>query len=131
MPAIPHTISHIVQMCGIAGSVQARADGITRAVGPQLACQRRRGPDAEGHFAGGRGVIAQNRLAIIDLVTGDPPVTNEDATIGAVLNGEIYNFRGLREELLRDGHELRTQGDTEVIAHLAERLGPVELARRL
>jgi asparagine synthase (glutamine-hydrolysing) len=131
MPAIPHTISHIVQMCGIAGSVQARADGVTRAVGPQLACQRHRGPDAEGHFAGGRGVVAQNRLSIIDLVTGDPPVTNEDATIGAVLNGEIYNFIQLREQLQRGGHRFSSGGDTEVLAHLAEDHDAVGLARRL
>src|SRR3954453_11214067 len=131
MPAIPHTIGHIVQVCGISGSVQARADGIARAVGAQLACQRHRGPDAEGHFDGGRGVVAQNRLSIIDLVTGDPPVTNEDATIGAVLNGEIYNFPQLREALRADGHELSTEGDTELIAHLAEHHGPAEIARRL
>ena len=49
----------------------------------------------------GRGVIGQNRLAIIDLVTGDPPITNEDGTVGAVLNGEIYNFRELRERAAR------------------------------
>src|SRR4051812_38264507 len=131
MPAIPHTISHIVQMCGIAGSVQARADGITRAVGPQLACQRHRGPDAVGHFAGGRGVVAQNRLSIIDLATGDPPVTNEDETIGAVLNGEIYNFAELRDELRGAGHRLASRGDTEVLVHLAEDHSAVALARRL
>src|SRR3954447_23798801 len=131
MPAIPHTISHIVQMCGIAGSVQARADGITRAVGPQLACQRHRGPDAEGWFDGGRGVVAQNRLSIIDRLTGDPPVTNEDASIGAVLNGEIYNFRRLRQALRTGGHQLSTRGDTEVLAHLAEDHDAVALARQL
>ena len=118
-------------MCGISGSVQARADGIARAVGPQLACQRHRGPDAEGHFDGGRGVVAQNRLSIIDLVTGDPPVTNEDATIGAVLNGEIYNFAQLRKELRASGHRLSSRGDTEVLVHLAEDHDAVALARRL
>jgi asparagine synthase (glutamine-hydrolysing) len=76
-------------------------------------------------------VIAQNRLSIIDLVQGDPPITNEQGTLGVVLNGEIYNFRQLREELRRDGHTLRTHGDTEVIAHLAEDRDPVSLARAL
>jgi asparagine synthase (glutamine-hydrolysing) len=117
-------------MCGISGCVGGRESAFAT-VDERLRLLHHRGPDARGRFEAPGAVIAQNRLAIIDLVTGDPPVTNEDATIGAVLNGEIYNFRGLREELLRDGHELRTQGDTEVIAHLAERLGPVELARRL
>src|SRR4051794_39054699 len=106
-------------MCGISGCVEARPDAVARGVERQLACQRHRGPDAEGSFGGGRGVIAQNRLSIIDLVTGDPPVTNEDRTIGAVLNGEIYNFRDLRKALRVDGHAFSTEGDTEVIVHLA------------
>lgn len=118
-------------MCGISGVIAARPERLERVVAEQLARQRHRGPDAAGHFAGDRGVVAQNRLAIIDLVTGDPPVTNEDGSIGAVLNGEIYNFGRLREDLERDGHELRTSGDTEVLAHLAERLDPVALARAL
>jgi asparagine synthase (glutamine-hydrolysing) len=104
---------------------------LVRAVAMQLATQRHRGPDAEGWFDGGRGVVAQNRLSIIDLVTGDPPMTNEDATIGAVLNGEIYNFRELRDELERTGHRLSSQGDTEVLAHFAERLEARDLARKL
>lgn len=76
-------------------------------------------------------MIAQNRLSIIDLVTGDPPVSNEDSTIGAVLNGELYNFQGLRERLTQDGHHLRSRGDTEVLAHLAENENAVEIARQL
>ena len=101
------------------------------AIEAQLACQRHRGPDAAGHFDGGRGVIAQNRLSIIDLVEGDPPITDESGTIGVVLNGEIYNFPELREGLLQSGHSFVSHGDTEVIAHLAEDLNAVELARKL
>ena len=118
-------------MCGISGSVQADPGGVTQAVASQLAVQRHRGPDAEGLFDGGRGVIAQNRLSIIDLITGDPPITNEDETIGAVLNGEIYNFRKLRDELRSSGHELSTEGDTEVLAHLAEDHDGVTLASKV
>ncbi len=118
-------------MCGISGSVQAREDGVVRAINRQLDSQSHRGPDASGYFASGRGVIGQNRLSIIDLVHGDPPITNEDATIGAVLNGEIYNFRGLREELLAAGHRLSSHGDTEVLAHLVEEHDPVSAARKL
>ena len=77
-------------------------------------------------------MIAQNRLAIIDLVTGDPPITNEDRTVAVVLNGEIYNFRELRRgAACGAATSSRSRGDTEVIAHLAEELAPVELARRL
>ena len=97
----------------------------------QLDLLHHRGPNARGHFDGTDGLVGQNRLSIIDLVTGDPPITNEDRTVAVVLNGEIYNFRELREELRRAGHEFGSEGDTEVIAHLAEDLSPVELARRL
>jgi asparagine synthase (glutamine-hydrolysing) len=118
-------------MCGISGAVAAKPGVAEQAIAEQIACQRHRGPDAEGFFSGGRGVIAQNRLAIIDLRTGDPPMTDEQGRIGAVLNGEIYNFRELREELVREGHTFRSTGDTETIAHLAEHHGAVALARRL
>jgi asparagine synthase (glutamine-hydrolysing) len=117
-------------MCGISGCVGGR-ESTSSTVDEQLRLLHHRGPDTRGRFERPGAVIAQNRLAIIDLVTGDPPVTNKDATVGAVLNGEIYNFRALREELQGAGHELRTQGDTEVLAHLAEQLDPVALARRL
>jgi asparagine synthase (glutamine-hydrolysing) len=118
-------------MCGICGSVQARPDHVTRAIAEQLASQHHRGPDASGYFVGGRGVVAQNRLSIIDLVHGDPPVTNENGTVGAVLNGEIYNFQVLRNELEASGHRLTTDGDTEVLAHLAEEQDALGVARSL
>ncbi|MDQ4096975.1 MAG: asparagine synthetase B, partial [Actinomycetota bacterium] len=118
-------------MCGIAGCVDHGPDGDSGQVDRQLRTLDHRGPDSWGIHRGRGGAIGQTRLAIIDLVTGDPPITNEDGTVGAVLNGEIYNFQSLREELRRTGHTLSTDGDTEVIAHLAERLDPVSLARRL
>jgi asparagine synthase (glutamine-hydrolysing) len=107
-------------MCGICGAVQVDPDRLVDAVQAQIATQRHRGPDAEGWFDGGRGVIAQNRLSIIDLQTGDPPMMSEDGRIGAVLNGEIYNFKALRTELSRRQHRFTSEGDTEVLAHLAE-----------
>lgn len=118
-------------MCGIAGVLDRRAGADPDAVERQLATVRHRGPDASGVYRGGEAVIGQNRLRIVDLVCGDPPVTNEDGSVGAVLNGEIYNFGSLREELLGRGHRLETHGDTEVLAHLAEDVDPVELAGAL
>ncbi|MGH3609703.1 MAG: asparagine synthase (glutamine-hydrolyzing), partial [Pseudonocardiaceae bacterium] len=83
-----------------------------------------RGPDSRGsHHADGVGLGIQ-RLRVIDLVTGDQPISNEDGTVTVVLNGEIYNFRELRERLRRAGHRFRTQTDTEVIVHLYEEKGP-------
>jgi asparagine synthase (glutamine-hydrolysing) len=117
-------------LCGISGFV-GTAGGSAAIADEQLRRLHHRGPDASGRFERSGAVIAQNRLSIIDLETGDPPITNEDETLGVVLNGEIYNFPALRERLLDDGHTFRSHGDTEVIAHLAEELEPVELARRL
>jgi asparagine synthase (glutamine-hydrolysing) len=118
-------------MCGIAGVVDTAGGSLTAGLDAQLACQHHRGPDAAGAFARGRGAVAQNRLAIIDLESGDPPITNEDAEIGAVLNGEIYNFRELRAELAAAGHHFTTGCDTEVIVHLAEQHSALRLAQRL
>jgi asparagine synthase (glutamine-hydrolysing) len=118
-------------VCGIAGFVGKPRTAAEEIIRAQLSCQRHRGPDAEGAFVRGLGAIGQNRLAIIDLEHGDPPITNEDGTIGVVLNGEIYNFRELRGELERQSHRFATGCDTEVIAHLAEHSAPAELAGRL
>ena len=111
-------------MCGIVG--QVNRDG--RPVEPLLlgqmcAALEHRGPDARGmHVAEGAGLGIQ-RLRVIDLVTGDQPIFNEDGTVAVVLNGEIYNYREIRERLAHAGHEFTTQSDTEVIAHLYEEEG--------
>ncbi len=116
-------------MCGIAGAVRA---GVSKdEVEGQLRLLEHRGPDASGLFGSGPGVIGQTRLSVIDLVTGDPPMTSEQGVVGAVLNGEIYNYPELRKGLLNAGHILASEGDTEVIAHLAEQSEPVGLARQL
>jgi asparagine synthase (glutamine-hydrolysing) len=90
-----------------------------------------RGPDACGSSSGDEAAVGQTRLAVIDLDTGDPPIRNEDGSIAVALNGEIYNFRELRSALQADGHSLSTQGDTEVLAHLAEDRQPAAIARAL
>lgn len=118
-------------MCGIAGSAESRGAADPAVVERQLALLGHRGPDAAGMFARGGGAVGATRLAVLDLVTGDPPILSEDTRLGVALNGEIYNFALLREELMRQGHEFRSRGDTEVIAHLAEELDPVELCSRL
>jgi len=84
-----------------------------------------RGPDDEGHFvsADRRCGLAFRRLSIIDLDTGGQPISNEAGDLTLVFNGEIYNYRALREGLLSRGHVFRTQSDSEVIAHLFEEHG--------
>ncbi len=89
-----------------------------------------RGPDAAGVFCDGVAAIANRRLSIIDLAGGDQPIANEDGTVHVVQNGEIYNYRELKEELEGKGHQFRTNSDTEVLVHLYEEHGPA-FAKRL
>jgi len=117
-------------VCGIAGAVDLRAR-VAPEVDGLVATLRHRGPDAAGVFTRPGVAIGQSRLAVVDLVTGDPPIANEDGTVGVAFNGEIYDHAAIRAQLLAAGHRLRTTGDTEVVAHLAEDLDPVALCRRL
>jgi len=82
-----------------------------------------RGPDSFGEYVDGPVAIAARRLSIIDLETGDQPIGNEDGSIQVVQNGEIYNYRELRRDLVRRGHRFTTASDTEVIVHLYEEYG--------
>ncbi|HEX2129351.1 MAG TPA: asparagine synthase (glutamine-hydrolyzing) [Solirubrobacterales bacterium] len=114
-------------MCGICGL--ARLDGSREGPDPAVldamnGTLTHRGPDSAGSVVAGPVGLAARRLSIIDLEHSDQPIANEDDTIHVVQNGEIYNYRSLREELLRRGHELRTDGDTEVLVHLYEEEGP-------
>ena len=84
---------------------------------------RHRGPDDEGLHAEDGIALGFRRLSVIDLETGNQPVSNEAGDVRAVFNGEIYNYRDLRTALEREGHVFRTQGDAEVIPHLYEALG--------
>ena len=79
-----------------------------------------RGPDEAGSFVSGPVGLGIHRLRVIDLVSGRQPIANEDRTIWTVFNGEIYNYRELRQELEEAGHRFTTQSDTEVIVHLYE-----------
>lgn len=89
-----------------------------------------RGPDHFGHYVRGNIGLGMRRLSIIDLQTGQQPITNEDGTVWIVFNGEIYNYRALRKDLEARGHHFRTTSDTEVIVHLYEDMGQ-ECVQRL
>jgi asparagine synthase (glutamine-hydrolysing) len=118
-------------MCGIAGIFDYRGHGkIDRALLRQMTdILGHRGPDGDGfHFAPGLG-LGHRRLAIVDLVTGDQPLFNEDGTVCVVYNGEIYNFQPLMAELMALGHVFRTRCDTEVIVHAWEEWGTACLDR--
>jgi asparagine synthase (glutamine-hydrolysing) len=111
-------------MCGIAGIFDL-GGGPVEETDIQNMCQAmvHRGPDEGGlHLAPGLG-LGMRRLSVIDVAGGSQPVRNEDGTVWVVFNGEIYNFRDLRRDLLATGHRFYTRTDTEVIAHLYEEHG--------
>ena len=119
-------------MCGICGVVEFEPaapvpEPLVRAM---CAVLRHRGPDDEGVFVGPGVGIGARRLSIIDIEGGHQPLANEDATVWAAQNGEIYNFRDLREQLEAKGHTFRTRCDTEVLVHAYEQYG-CGLAERL
>ncbi len=84
---------------------------------------RHRGPDEDGIYLNGRAGMAMRRLAIIDLAGGQQPIHNEERTAWIVFNGEIYNYKELRERLEKLGDKFYTNCDTEVIVHLYDRYG--------
>ena len=84
---------------------------------------KHRGPDDEGIFVDSQVGLGMRRLSIIDIETGHQPIHNEDESIWIVFNGEIYNYRELRQFLERTGHKFYTLSDTEVIIHLYEEFG--------
>ena len=111
-------------MCGIAGFVGHKTVAEARAIIERMtATLVRRGPDDQGTYVDQSSALGVRRLAVIDLHTGHQPVSNEDGTIWVVQNGEIYNFRSLRDQLRDLGHVFRTQSDTEVIVHAYEAYG--------
>jgi len=109
-------------MCGIAGIFHLKSNRAVTvdALRPMADAIAHRGPDAEGFWTGPGVGLAHRRLSIIDLADGAQPMANEDHTVQVVFNGEIYNFRSLREQLVARGHQFRTHSDTEVLVHLYE-----------
>jgi asparagine synthase (glutamine-hydrolysing) len=117
-------------MCGICGIVSNDSRVERETVERMSEALVHRGPDSDDAVFDGMAALAARRLAIIDLETGDQPIANEDRTIHVVQNGEIYNYRELREELQAAGHRFRSRGDTEVLVHLYEEHG-LQFAERL
>ena len=124
-------------MCGIAGFAQnshfeapePHRERDRALVHRMCEVIRHRGPDDEGiHVEQGVG-LGMRRLSIIDLSTGHQPIHNENRTIWVVFNGEIYNFRQLRQELQAAGHVFYTSSDTETIVHAYEEWGESSFRR--
>ena len=113
-------------MCGICGFSGLEDRPLIEAMAESI---RHRGPDSAGFFIDGDIALGHRRLSIIDVEGGQQPIFNEDETLALIINGEIYNYQALREELIERGHRFRTHSDSEVVLHLYEEEGAACLRR--
>ncbi len=119
-------------MCGIAGiytKQSATPEELSRVVHSMTDCLTHRGPDDQGFYIGKNVALGHRRLSIIDLKTGHQPIFNEDRTICIVFNGEIYNYKEIKAELLQKGHRFSSESDTETIIHAYEEWGEESVHR--
>ena len=117
-------------ICGFTGEVLDENENREAVLRRMTDVITHRGPDSSGFYLGDGIAMGFRRLSIIDITeSGDQPIYNEDKTLVLTFNGEIYNYRPLREELLARGHTFRTQTDSEVLVHGFEEWGPGLLNR--
>src|SRR5262245_35586702 len=117
-------------MCGIVGVVDLQGRAIDASwIDAMNDSIVHRGPDDSGAHVRGRVGLGMRRLSIIDVAGGHQPIYNEDRSVCAVFNGEIYNYRELREDLEKAGHRFDAQSDTETLVHLYEQYGPQGVSR--
>ncbi len=115
-------------MCGFVGFTNyIKDDGMV--LGAMANAIVHRGPDSSGGYVDDNIALGFRRLSIIDLEGGDQPMFNEDKTLVLVFNGEIYNYKDLRDELLKEGHTFKSNADSEVILHGFEQWGEGLLSR--
>ncbi|MBK7933071.1 MAG: asparagine synthase (glutamine-hydrolyzing) [Pyrinomonadaceae bacterium] len=110
-------------MCGIAGWINLKQSNNSTEVREDVLhsmCDRivHRGPNSEGSWLDDTVALGMRRLSVIDLETGDQPVFNEDKSVVVMMNGELYNYREVRDELEKKGHKFTTRSDTEILPHL-------------
>jgi asparagine synthase (glutamine-hydrolysing) len=111
-------------MCGICGFAGTHERLTATTLSRMNDAIAHRGPDDSGELIEPGLGLAMRRLSILDLAGSHQPLSNEDETVWVVYNGEIYNYRAVREALVRKGHRFKTQGDTEILVHLYEDYGP-------
>ena len=112
-------------MCGICGFIN-KVDGEIppeKLIRHMISALNHRGPDSCGYYRDPYAALGHSRLAIIDLVTGAQPLSNEDETLWISFNGEIFNYLELRDTLVSRGHIFKTRSDTETIIHAWEEWG--------
>ena len=110
-------------MCGIVGFTNKIADA-DAVIGKMMDRIKHRGPDAFGKYIDGDVALGHRRLSIIDISSqGDQPIFNEDKSLVLIFNGEIYNYRDIRQQLIKAGHKFSTNTDSEVLIHGYEEYG--------
>lgn len=112
-------------MCGICGqfNIDRNKSVDETIISRMVSSLSHRGPDDSGIFIEKNFGIGMRRLSIIDLELAKQPIFNENSNMVIVYNGELYNYKELREELIKRGHQFKTKGDTETILHLYEEFG--------
>lgn len=104
-------------MCGLAGFT-GRLDNRKKIIEKMMDRIVHRGPDMDGEYLGEGITLGFRRLSIIDLSeAGKQPMISDDGSTAIVFNGEIYNYREMKDELRRNGHVFRAESDTEVLLH--------------
>jgi asparagine synthase (glutamine-hydrolysing) len=117
-------------MCGIAGFVTTRPGAGSQAVLERMTRRiRHRGPDAEGFYSDAHAFLGHRRLSIVDLATGQQPMTQETGDLILIYNGEIFNHADLRPDLEKAGHRYHSRSDSETILHAWEQYGPACVER--
>lgn len=110
-------------MCGISGFIDPKNDQKEAIIGGMVKAIKHRGPDDDGFYVDKYVGLGMRRLSIIDLNSGRQPITSSDDNLLIFFNGEIYNYKELKEDLLKKGYKFKTETDTEVILHMYEEYG--------
>lgn len=116
-------------MCGIAGVLGAKTTKKRELISKMTEIIHHRGPDQDGFFSDEYVALGMRRLSIIDISAGKQPIENADGSLLIFFNGEIYNYKELRAELLAEGRIFKTHSDTEVILQMYEAHGPKSVSR--
>lgn len=116
-------------MCGIAGILGPQIKNKEKIIGDMTSAIIHRGPDDQGFYVDKHVGLGMRRLSIIDLKTGQQPITSLDETLLIFFNGEIYNYKELKKELVVKKYKFKTNTDTEVILHMYEEYGEKMLTR--
>ena len=116
-------------MCGIAGVIEPKIKQKNVVIEKMVSEIIHRGPDEDGFFIDENVALGMRRLSIIDLSTGKQPITSDDGKLLIFLNGEIYNYKELHEELKKKGVTFKTHSDTEVVLHMFELYGEKMLTK--